>query len=55
MKPLVGDEIQHCEIKIGRGRGREGGSVMLATYLMDLCLGASFHVVIMDLPSKEPE
>ena len=55
MKPLVGDEIQRHEIKIGRGRGRAVGSVTLATYLMDLRFGASFHVVIVDLPSKEPE
>jgi hypothetical protein len=55
MKPLVGDEIQRREIKIGRGRDRVGGSVMLATYLTDLRLGAIFHAVIMDLPSKKPE
>jgi hypothetical protein len=55
MKPLVGDEIQRREIKLGRGEDRAGGSVMLVTYLMDLCLGASFHIVIVDLPSKEPE
>jgi hypothetical protein len=55
MKPLVGDEIQRREIKIGRGGDRAGGSVTLVTCLMDLCLGASFHAVIVDLPSKEPE
>jgi hypothetical protein len=55
MKPLVGDEVQRDEIKIGRGGDREGGSVMLVTYLMDLRLGASFHAVIVDLPSKDPE
>jgi hypothetical protein len=55
MKPLVGDEIQHCEINIRRGEDRVGGSVTLVTFLMDLCLGAIFHVVIVDLPSKEPE
>jgi hypothetical protein len=55
MKPLVGDEIQHREIKIGRSGDRAGGSVMLATCLMDLRLGASFHAIIVDLPSKEPE
>jgi hypothetical protein len=55
MKPLVGDEIQRREIKIGRGRDRVGGSVMLATFLMELHLGARFHAVIVDLPSKEPE
>jgi hypothetical protein len=55
MKPLVGDEIQHREIKIGRGGDRASGSVMLVTYLMNLCLGASFHAVNVDLPSKEPE
>jgi hypothetical protein len=55
MKPLVGDEIQCREIKIGRGGDRAGGSVTLATYLMDLRLGARFHAVIVDLPSKEPE
>jgi hypothetical protein len=55
MKPLVGDEIQRREIKIGSGGDRVGGSVMLATCLMDLHLGASFNVVIMDLPSKELE
>jgi hypothetical protein len=55
MKPLVGDEIQHREIKIGRGWDRVGGSVTLATFLMDLRLGASFHTIIVDLPSKEPE
>jgi hypothetical protein len=55
MKPLVGDEIQRREIKIGRGGDRAGGSVTLATYLTDLRLSASFHAVIVDLPSKEPE
>ena len=55
MKPLLGDEIQHREINIGRGGDRAGGSVALATCLMDLLLGASFHTVIVDLPSKEPE
>jgi hypothetical protein len=55
MKPLVGNEIQRHEIKIGRGRDRAGGSVMFMTYLMDLCLGAIFHALIVDLPSKEPE
>jgi hypothetical protein len=55
MKPLVGDEIQRREIKIGRGRDRAGGLVTLATCLTDLCLGASFHAIIVDLPSKEPE
>jgi hypothetical protein len=55
MKPLVGDEIQHREIKIGRGRDIAGGSITLATCLTDLRLGASFHAVIVDLPSKEPE
>ena len=55
MKPLVGDEIQHREINIGRGGVRAGGLVTLVTYLTDLCLGASFHAVIVDLPSKEPE
>jgi hypothetical protein len=55
MKPLVGDEIQRHEINIGRGGHRAGGSVTLETFLTDLCLGASFHVVNVDLPSKEPE
>jgi hypothetical protein len=55
MKPLVGDEIQRREIKIGWGGDRPGGSVTLATCLTDLRLGASFHVVIVDLPTKEPE
>jgi hypothetical protein len=55
MKPLVGDEIQCHEIKIGRDGDRAGGSVMLATCLTDLHLGAIFHTVIVDLPSKEPE
>jgi hypothetical protein len=55
MKPLVGDEIQCREIKIGRGGDRVGGSVMLEACLMDLRLGASFHTVIVDLTSKEPE
>jgi hypothetical protein len=54
MKPLVGDEIQHREINIGRGGDRVGGSVTLSTCL-DLCLGASFHAVNVDLPSNEPE
>jgi hypothetical protein len=53
MKPLVGDEIQCHKIKIGRGGDRAGGSVTLMTCLIDLRLGASFHVVIVDLPSKE--
>jgi hypothetical protein len=43
MKPLVGDEIQHREINIGRGGDRVGGSVTLEIYLMNLCLGARFH------------
>ena len=55
MKPLVGDEIQCREIKIGRGGDRVGGSITLVTCLMDLCLGASFHTVIVYLPSKELE
>jgi hypothetical protein len=55
MKQLVGDEIQHHEIKTGRVRDRAGGLVMLATCLMDLRLGASFHTLIVDLPSKEPK
>jgi hypothetical protein len=55
MKPLVGDEIQHREINIGRGGDRSGGSVTLVTCSMDLCLGARFHAVIVDLPSKDPE
>jgi hypothetical protein len=55
MKPLFGDEIQHREINIGRGRDRAGGSVTLATCLMDLRLGASFHTVNVDLTFKEPE
>jgi hypothetical protein len=55
MKPLVGDEIQRREIDIGRGGDSSGGSVTLVTYLMELHLGASFHIVIVDLPSKEPE
>jgi hypothetical protein len=54
MNELVGDEIQHHEINIGRGWDREGGSFMLVTFLMDLCLGASFHTINKDLPSKEP-
>jgi hypothetical protein len=36
MKPLVGDEIQRREIKIGRGGDREGGSVTLADLLNGL-------------------
>jgi hypothetical protein len=55
MKPLVGDEIQRCEIKIGRGGDGVGGPVTLATWLIDLHLSASFHAVIVDLPSKEPD
>ena len=55
MKPLVGDEIQHHEINIGRGWDRAGRSVKLVTYLTDLCLGAIFHIINVDLPSKEPE
>jgi hypothetical protein len=55
MKPVVGDEIQHPKIKIRRGGDRASGSVTLVTCLMNLCLGASFHVVILDLPSKELE
>jgi hypothetical protein len=55
MKPLVGDEIQHREINIGRGGDRAGGSVTLATFLKDLCLGESFQTLIVDLPSKELE
>jgi hypothetical protein len=55
MKPLIGDEIQLREINIGRGGDKEGGSITLATFLVELHLGASFHAVIVDLPSKEPE
>jgi hypothetical protein len=55
MKPLVGDEIQHSEINIGKGWDRAGGIFTMATFLMDLRLGAIFHTVIVDLPSKEPE
>jgi hypothetical protein len=55
MKPLIGDEIQCHEIKIGRGGDRAGGSVTLVTYLTSLRLGASFHTVIVYLPSKKPE
>jgi len=56
MKRLVGDEIQHREINIGRGWDRVGGSVTLVTCLMDLRLGASSHTVLpMGLPSKELE
>jgi hypothetical protein len=55
MKPLVGDEIQHREINIGRGWDRAGGSVTLVTFLMDLCLRESFHTINVDLPSKDPE
>jgi hypothetical protein len=55
MKPLVGDEIQRCKIKARRGRDRAGGSVTLATCLMELCFGEGFHAVIVDLPSKDPE
>jgi hypothetical protein len=55
MKPLVNDEIQHRKINIGRGWDRVGGLVMLEIYLTDLFLGAIFHTIIMDLPSKEPE
>jgi hypothetical protein len=32
-----------------------GGIVTMATCLTEFKLGASFHAVIMDLPSKEPE
>jgi hypothetical protein len=52
MKPLVGDEIQRHEIKIGRGRDRVAGSGRLVACLMDLCLGASFHAVIIDYPPR---
>jgi hypothetical protein len=56
MKPLVGDEIQHLKINIGRVCDRAGGSVTLATYLTDLCLGANSHTVLpVGVPSKEPE
>jgi hypothetical protein len=55
MKPLVGDEIQRRKIKIGRGGDRAGGSVMLVSCLTDLHLSASFHTVIVDLPSKDTE
>jgi hypothetical protein len=55
MKPLVGDEIQCREIKIGRGGDRAGTSVTLATCLMDLHLGARFHTVIVDLSSSDPQ
>jgi hypothetical protein len=53
MQPLVGDEIQHREINIGRGWYRVGGSVTSVTFLMSLRLGAIFFTIIMDLPSKE--
>jgi hypothetical protein len=40
------------QVKKGLGYG---GTVTMATYLTDLHVGASFHIVIVDLPSKEPE
>jgi hypothetical protein len=56
MKTLVGDEIQHHEINIGRGWDRVGGSIMLVTCLTDLHLGASSHMGLpVGVPSKEPE
>jgi hypothetical protein len=55
MKPLVGDDIQCRKIKIGMGGDRAGGSVTLVTCLTNLRLGAIFHAVIVDLPSKEPK
>jgi hypothetical protein len=55
MKPLVGAEIQRRKINIGRGGDRVGGSFTLVTCLTELRLGASFHAVILDLPSKEPK
>jgi hypothetical protein len=54
IKPLVGDEIQHREINIGRNWDRVGGSVTLVTYLTDLCLGSSSHTILpMCVLSKE--
>ena len=45
MKPLVGDEIQRCEIKIGRGRDRAGGSVTLVT-LVTIIFRVSHKVTV---------
>jgi hypothetical protein len=43
LKSLVGDEIQHREVKARRGWDRVGGKVTLMTCLMDLHPGASSH------------
>jgi hypothetical protein len=40
--------------QVEKGRGY-GGTITMVTYLMEFHLGASFHVVIVDLPSKDPE
>jgi hypothetical protein len=40
------------QVKKGLGYG---GTVTMATCLTEFHLGASFHAVIVDLPSKEPE
>jgi hypothetical protein len=44
--------MSHDQVKKGLGYG---GIVTMVTYLMEFFLGASFHVVIVDIPSKEPE
>ena len=44
--------MSHDQVKKGLGYG---GIVIMVTYLMDFHLGARFHAVIVDLPSKEPE
>jgi hypothetical protein len=56
MKPLVGDEIQHCKINIGRGWDKSSGSVTLLTYVMDLFLGIISHIFLpVRVPTKESE
>jgi hypothetical protein len=42
LKSLDGDEIQCCE-KTRRGWDKEGGKVMLMTYLTELHPGARSH------------
>jgi hypothetical protein len=56
MKPLVGAEIQHHKINIGMGWDRIGVLVMLETYLIDLHLGTSYHMILpVAVPSKKPK
>jgi hypothetical protein len=44
--------MSHDQVEKGLGYG---GIVTMVTCLIDFHLGAIFHIVIVDLPSKEPK